>query len=218
MQFEYSDFKVLKDITIEAPLDNEEFLLLCDIENVDRVGFDLTTIEQAYYKANGLDLNTKILLSKDSYKTSWDTIFSKWILNSNIEENIYVDHSGLYGVYPFAGRAKEQLRKFIPQRPELAKLYNLKGKVGYDLCVDYIKDTEVIEIVHLEHDYGIEEYDSFMYNKERIEQNLPDYNWGDILEKLKGTIYLESNESINLSNYKASLFGFYKAFRYYNRL
>jgi hypothetical protein len=218
MQFEYSDFKVLKDITIETPLDNEEFLLLCDIENVDRVGFDLTTIEQAYYKANGLDLNTKILLSKDSYKSSWDTVFSKWVLNSKIADDIYIDHSGLYGVYPFAGRAKEQIKKYIPQRPELAKLYNIKGKVGYDICIDFIKDSTVVEILHLEHDFGIEEYAIFMNNKERLEQNLPLYDWSNILEKVLGTIYLEDNESITLSNYKASLFGFNKAFRYYNRL
>ena len=120
MQFEYSDFKVLKDIVIEAPLSNEELLLLVDIENVDRVGFDLTFIEQAYYKANNLDLNTKTLFSKDSYKNSWDTIFSKWILNSKIGDNLFIDHSGLYGVYPFEGRAKEQLRKYIPQRPDIS--------------------------------------------------------------------------------------------------
>jgi hypothetical protein len=218
MQFEYSNFQVLKDIVIEAPLSNEELLLLCDIENVDRVGFDLTTIEQAYYKVNNLDLNTKLLFSKDSYKNSWDTIFSKWILNSEIAENLFVDHSGLYGVYPFAGRAKEQLRKYIPQRPELAKLLNLKGKVGYDICVDFIQGERAVEVLHLEHDYGLEEYDLFMKNKQRLENNLPEYEWYEILEKLKGPIYLESNESIKFSDYKASLFGFKKAFRYYNRL
>ena len=216
MVFEYSDFKVLKDIKIEAPLSNEE--LLVDIENVDRVGFDLTTLEQAYYKANGIDLNTKLLFSKDSYKSSWDTVFNKWILNSKISDNLYIDHSGLYGIYPFEGRAKEQIKKFIPQRNELAKLLNLKGKVGYDVCIDYIKGEEVIEVLHLEHDYGIEEYDLFMTNKERLENNLPEYEWDEVIQKLKSTIYLKSNDSIELSNYKAKLFGFHKAFRYYNRI
>jgi hypothetical protein len=218
MVFEYSDFKVLKDIKIEAPLTNEELLLLVDIENVDRVGFDLTTLEQAYYKANGIDLNTKLLFSKDSYKSSWDTVFSRWILNSKISDNLYIDHSGLYGIYPFEGRAREQIKKFIPQRNELAKLLNLKGKVGYDVCIDYIKGEKVIEVLHLEHDYGIEEYDIFMTNKERLENNLPEYEWEEVIEKLMNTIYLKSSDSIELSNYKASLFGFHKAFRYYNRI
>ena len=57
-----------------------------------------------------------------------------------------------------------------------------------------------------------------MKNKQRLENNLPEYEWYEILEKLKGPIYLESNESIEFSDYKASLFGFKKAFRYYNRL
>lgn len=218
MLFEINDFEVRKDIVIETPLDNEEFLLLCDIENVDRVGFDLTTIEQAYYKANGIDLNTKALFSKDSYKSSWDTVFSKWILNSEIANNLYIDHSGLYGVYPFAGRAKEQIKKYIPKRPELAKLYNLKGKVGYDICVDYIVGDTVLEVLHLEHDYGIEEYAIFMDNKQRLEENLSQYEWYQIVDKLREPIYLESKESIAYSNYKAEMFGFSKAFRYYNRL
>ena len=218
MLFEINDFEVRKDIVIETPLDNEEFLLLCDIENVDRVGFDLTTIEQAYYKANGIDLNTKALFSKDSYKSSWDTVFSKWILNTEIADNLYIDHSGLYGVYPFAGRAKEQIKKLIPQRPELTKLYNLKGKVGYDLCVDYIVGETVLEVVHLEHDYGLEEYHIFMDNKQRLEENLPQYEWYQIIDKLGEPIYLENKESITYSNYKAEMFGFNKAFRYYNRL
>ena len=210
MQLEYSDFKVLKDVTIEAPLDNEEFLLLCDIENVDRVGFDLTTIEQAYYKANGLDLNTKVLLSKDSYKSSWDTVFGKWILNSKIDDNTYIDHSGLYGVYPFAGRAKEQIRKYITQRPELAKLYNLKGKVGYDVCIDYINGEQVLEVVHIEHDYGLEDYKLFLENKQKLETRLQSVDFTDLAHR---AIYNQRDH-----DYKAGLLGFPKAFVYYNRL
>lgn len=210
MQLEYSDFKVLKDITIEAPLDNEEFLLSCDIENVDRVGFDLTTIEQAYYKANGLDLNTKVLLSKDSYKSSWDTVFGKWILNSKIDDSTYIDHSGLYGVYPFVGRAKEQIKKYIPQRPELAKLYNLKGKVGYDVCIDHINKEQVLEVVHIEHDYGLEDYELFLENKQKLEARLQSVDFNDLAHR---AIYNQRDH-----DYKAGLLGFPKAFIYYNRL
>ena len=57
-----------------------------------------------------------------------------------------------------------------------------------------------------------------MKNKERLENNLPEYEWEEVIEKLMNTIYLKSSDSIELSNYKASLFGFHKAFRYYNRI
>ena len=203
-------FKVEKDILIEAPLENEELLLSLPIENVDRVGFDLTTLEQEYYKANGLTLRHQELYSKDSQKGSWDTIFDRWFLESKIQEHFYIDHSGLYGVYPFAGRAKEQLRKFIPRRPELAKLYNLKGKVGYDVCIDYINQEKVIEVVHIEHDYGLEDYKFFLENKQKLETRLQNTNFTDLAHR---AIYNQRDH-----DYKASLLGFPKAFTYYNRL
>lgn len=203
-------FEVEKDILIEAPLENEELLLFLPIENVDRVGFDLTTLEQEYYKANGLTLKHQELYSKDSQKESWDTIFDKWFIESKIQEHFFIDHSGLYGVYPFAGRAKEQLKKFIPRRPELAKLYNLRGKVGYDVCIDYINGEKVLEVVHIEHDYGLEDYELFLENKQKLETRLQSTNFSDLAHR---TIYNQRDH-----DYKAGLLGFPKAFIYYNRL
>lgn len=203
-------FEVRKDIVIEAPLENEELLLLLPIENVDRVGFDLTTLEQEYYKVNGLSLKHQELYSKDSQKASWDTVFDKWFLESQLGTHIYVDHSGLYGVYPFAGRAKEQLKKYIPQRPELAKLYNLRGKVGYDICIDYINGEEVIEVVHIEHDYGLEDYELFLSNKALLEKRLNTVDFDDLTHR---AIYNQRDH-----DYKAGLLGFTEAFTYYNRL
>lgn len=205
-----------KDLVLEVPLDNEELLLTLAIENVDRVGFDLTTLEQEYYKANQLNLSEKKLYSKDSNKASWNTIFQKWILDDKLTDNIYIDHSGLYGTYPFTGRAADQLRKYIPQRPELAKLLNLRGKVGYDICIDYIEDDTVVELLHLEHDFGLEEYTTFLEQKTFVEDNLKGQDWEAFIYDLYRTVGDIKNPRYH--DIKASLFGCAKAFSYYNRL
>lgn len=216
MSIAVNSFIPSKDIVLEAPIENEELLLTLDIENVDRVGFDLTTLEQEYYKVNNLELTTKVLLSKDSKKDSWDTIFQKWFFTSKLADNIYIDHSGLYGVYPFVGKAADQLRKFIPKRPELAKLLNLRGKVGYDICVDYINGETVIELLHLEHDYGLEDYTDFLINKASIQVEVVQLNWESYLEKLQAKVEDVTNPRNH--DLKSNFFGFSKAFSYYNRL
>jgi hypothetical protein len=211
-----NSFVPSKDVVLEAPLEDETLLLTLDIENVDRVGFDLTTLEQEYYKVNKLELTTKTLFSKDSDKTSWNTVFQKWILDEKLNNNIYVDHSGLYGTYPFVGRAAEQLKKYTKQRPELAKLLNLRGKVGYDICIDYIEDNTVVELLHLEHDFGLEEYDLFLEQKLFVEVNLEEQDWEAFiydLYKVLGDVRNPRNHDT-----KANLFGCSKAFNYYNRL
>jgi len=211
-----SNFQVPKDLTLSKPLEDESILLTADIENVDRVGFDLTTLEQEYYKANNLALSEKVIHSKDSNKQSWNTIFQNWFLTREIQEHIYIDHCGIYGTYPFYGQAKQQIKKYIPERPELAKLLNLRGKVGYDICIDYINGEEVVELLHIEHDYGLEEYDTYLENKYRLEAKLINTNWERIYEKVKKGSLLTN--SVQQNNFKSNLFGFEDAFKYYNRL
>ena len=216
MQLKVSNFQIPKDLTLSKPLEDESILLTADIENVDRVGFDLTTLEQEYYKVNKLALSEKVIHSKDSNKQSWNTIFQNWFLTREIQEHIYIDHCGIYGTYPFSGQAKKQIKKYIPKRPELAKLLNLRGKVGYDICIDYINGEEVVELLHIEHDYGLEEYDTYLKNKHRLEAKLLNTNWERIYEKVKKGSLLSN--SIQRNNFKSSLFGFEDAFKYYNRL
>ena len=57
MPLKISNFQVQKDLSLSKPLEDESLLLTADIENVDRVGFDLTTLEQEYYKANNLSFS-----------------------------------------------------------------------------------------------------------------------------------------------------------------
>lgn len=215
MPLKISNFQVNRNLTLSKPLEDESLLLTADIENVDRVGFDLTTLEQEYYKANNLSLSEKILHSKDSAKESWNTVFGPWFETRKIKKNVFIDHCGIYATYPFSGQAKEQIKKYIPKRPELAKLVNLKGKVGYDICIDYINEEEVTELLHIEHDYGLEEYSTFLDNKHRLEILLQNTDWKRIYDKAKKGLL---TNSIERNNYKASLFGFEYAFKYYNRL
>ena len=208
----FNSFEFNPNLNLHVPLEDETLLLNANIKQVDRVGFDLTVLEQEYYKINGFDLNKKVVLSKDSAKSSWDTIFQDWILEPLAEQNIFIDHSGLYITYPFAGEAKQQLQKYIPYRPELAKLINLKGKVGFDVCIDYIKGEDVIELVHLEYDFGLEDYSTYLSMKKRIERLLISADW----ESIKNTL---SNVHHKITNdFRANLLGVNKAFVYYNRL
>jgi hypothetical protein len=209
-------YRPSKDSILEVPIENEELLLTVSLEGVDRVGFDLTTLEQEYYKANKLELSVREVLSKDSKKDSWNTIFQKWILDSRLAENTYVDHSGLYGVYPFKGRAAEQLKKYLPKRPELAKLLNLKGKVGYDICIDYIEDTTVVELVHIEHDFGLDSYKLFLEGASYMEERILATDWNGYLREAE-SVGVDLANPIN-HDLKARFFGFPKAFMYYNRL
>ena len=216
MILEINNFTVPPDIVLENPIENEELLLTLDIGNVDRVGFDLTLIEQEYYKANNLILNEKEILSKDSKKSSWNTVFDKWFLSQEVAENFFIDHSGLYGVYEFKGRAAEQIKKYIPNRPELAKLLNLKAKVGYDVCVDFIKGEQVIEILHIEHDYPLTQYETFMDTKRQIEHTLSICDWEQVLTHIRKN--LQGDRTRKGTDDKAKFLGISPAYKYYNRL
>jgi len=140
-------------------------ILLNGTCHVDHEGFDLNEIEQVYYKENG------ILVTKDStwYKdggqdAGTNAILQPWIQQAPDSTNsLIIDHSHFVFKYPIVGEARNQILRFVDQRPELLRLLSVKYKCGLDLCIDYLdRKNQVVEpIVHIEWDF--ESFDELFF-------------------------------------------------------
>lgn len=182
----------------ETPIDNSLFKEET-VSCFDNDGFELSLLEQSFYKENNFPLYN--FLNHNCFQVKW--------FDMN-DDNFVLDHSLLLERKSFGGEAKEQIVSFSKQFPQLLKYLKLKPKWGIDFSLEYYKDNEYIEVLHIEYDYY--DYDEAVKAKDEFQTKLLSTDWNDFLLTLRN----KKEEWVNLkgfqqNDYKARLWGLPKA-------
>jgi hypothetical protein len=187
-------YEPIKDVSVFERLYYPEFF--------DRIGYELTYIESLYHKANGID--TLVLVPGSTTDASAN--IQDWFEQSKPHPNIFLDHAHVLVRYSYVGNAYNQIKKYSEKYPRLRKLLNIKPKLGYDFCIDYIDNEKVFEISHFEHDFT--DWKTFKKNFEWMENFILTSDWEKHSEYLKQT-YKEwyTNDEYAQAQFKAKYFG-----------
>jgi hypothetical protein len=164
----------------------------------DKDGFELTPLEIELYRANG------VYLSDCLYNIACQ---KPWILQTDTSTGVTLDHSMLLQRYQVAGDARKQIETARSSIPSMVKLLATRQKWGIDFSVDYIDDTEVMDLFHVEIDsYNLEEINDI---RERVASIITAIDWVDgarsVRAKKDQWQHLEGHAQ---SNWKARFFGF----------
>lgn len=136
----------------------------------DNDGFELTELEKDFYRSNNVILSN--CLNHEADQKIWF---------SCSDENFYLDHSLLLQRWEMTDDAKEQIKEnsFIPQSKKYLKL---RKKWGLDFALEYNKEEEIIEVLHIENDYS--ELDNALNAKENLEKKILSTDWYCFVNKL----------------------------------
>jgi len=136
----------------------------------DNDGFELTELEKDFYRSNNVILSN--CLNHEADQKIW--------FSCN-DENFYLDHSLLLQRWEMTDDAKEQIKEnsFIPQ---CKKYLKLRKKWGIDFALEYNKDEEIIEVLHIENDYS--QLDNALNAKENLEKKILSTDWYCFVNKL----------------------------------
>lgn len=141
------------------------------IKYFDNDGFELSYLEQEYYRENNVSINT--LLNHPCDQTEWircdDPLFK-------------LDHSLLLHRRSFAGEAREQLIKYKSQFPQLDKYIRLTPKWGFDFALEYYYGETSLEVIHFENDYP--SYEQALETKSVLEEKILTSDWIHFVQKL----------------------------------
>lgn len=165
----------------------------------DNDGFELSLLEQSFYKENKFLLNS--FLNHTCLQIKWFTMNDK---------NFVLDHSLLLERKGFSNEAKDQIQFYSKQFPQLLKYLKLKPKWGIDFALEYYKNETYIEVLHIEYDYY--NYEEAVEAKDKFQTKLLATDWNDFLL----TLTKKKEEWVNLqgfqqNDYKARLWGLPKA-------
>lgn len=142
------------------------------IKYFDNDGFELSYLEQEYYRENGVPLYN--CLNHSCNQHEWITID---------DPNFKLDHCIMLQRFQFVGEAKEQLESHKTRFPQLNKYTKLKPKWGLDFSLEYYDDFWSIEVVHFEIDDH--NYYEALARKEYLENKILNTDWIDFVNSLK---------------------------------
>ena len=196
-------FTILKNkfcryLEITDPVDDALFIN----ENVryfDNDGFQLSLLEQEYYKANKVSITNTLNRAGD--RPQWMTCE---------HDKFQLDHSMTPQRWCYIGAAKEQLQKHSSVFPSLIKYINLKPKWGLDFALEYYDNEQVLEVLHIEFDFR--NYYTALAMKENLEKKIADTDWEDFKNRLleKRSTWQEIN-GLDQNDWKAQFWGLPKA-------
>jgi hypothetical protein len=145
-----------------------------DVANFDQNGYDLSLVEQAYARSEGI----KLKLIRDRV-----ALFDEWMTASPKVAGSIVNHCYLFHRREFKAEALEQLKSMATHRPILFKPLKLRAKWGLDVSIDYVDyEGNVLEVLHWE-------WDSFNLNqieqiKLIVEDKLINVDWEHAAKQL----------------------------------
>ena len=141
------------------------------IRYFDNDGFELSFLEQEYYKENKVPIN--VTLNHFCDQREWMTFK---------DENLILDHAMVLQRWEFTGDARQQLEVKKSQYPQLNKYLKLKSKWGIDFSLEYYKNDIVLEVLHMEMDYH--SYHEAMAAKEFFEEKFISTDWNHFVDSL----------------------------------
>jgi len=176
-----------------------------ELKHFDKDGYEVpATLEQAFYRAAGVDLNCEI-----QYHIA---PVQEWYLDAtNSEKGLVLDHSMLLTRWAFAGLAKEQLLSIVEQRPIVNKLLGIQPKWGIDFSLDWVDTDGCMEVIHIEQDFfNVNQAEEAKIKLETIIDTTDWEHGARMLQTRKHE--WEHLSSDDHSDYKARFFGWHRAF------
>lgn len=113
-----------------------------NVRYFDNDGFQLSKLEQEYYKTAGIDL---------TYINGVWGAQSEWVESS--DPNFIIDHSMIITRCKYEGAALEQINDHVGEFPYLKKYTKIRPKWGIDFALEYIDGDDFVEVVHMELDF-----------------------------------------------------------------
>ena len=195
--FSIAPINFLEDPKIDIIIDNVFFKDPKAVNFFDKDGYELTRLEQIYYRAQRLEVT--------KYTAEHPGVFQPWI--SVDHEYLSVDHSCAMYRCNFEGDAKEQIQIQSKRYPRVGWLLTCKKKWGLDLNIDYCDGNIALEVLHLEWDSPNKEF----IEEERIkaESLVMSTDWVDAAKR----VWDKKEEWQNLkgwyaqAHWKANYFG-----------
>ena len=169
------------------------------IKYFDNDGFELSFLEQEYYRENGINLN---------YTLNHGTDQKEWIIGG--DEHFKIDHSLLLQRWAFVDEAKRQLEYKRKEYPQLNKYLNLVPKWGLDFLLEYYNENTYMEVLHIEMDYR--SYGQAVEAKDFFQKKLLETDWIDFAKSLiRKKDEWQFLPGMQQNDYKAALWGLNKA-------
>lgn len=176
-----------------------------DTKNVwyyDKDGFELTKLEQEFYKVSGFGIFLNDCLNHCCWQEPW------FELSDN---NFILDHSLVLHRCSFTGDARQQLLESVKKVPRLSYLLKSLSKWGLDFNLDYIdNEGKLTEVIHIEVD--MKNYHDFLQRKEELENFVLSTDWKHVYK------FLDLNRNkweclvgFEQNDWKARQLGFKKA-------
>lgn len=165
----------------------------------DNDGFELSYLEQEYYRENGVKLNHILNHSCDQ---------KPWMVGG--DTNFKLDHSMLLQRWSFEGEAKDQLERMKKTFPQLNKYLSVVPKWGIDFALEYYNNNHWIEVLHIELDYR--NYEEALEKKDWFQNKLKETDWPGFVKSL--VIHKSEWEALpgmQQNDWKAAYWGLQKA-------
>lgn len=187
---------------------SESELLNLSLKDFDKDGFEVPApLEQAYYRANNINLNTEIQYHVAPVKCLYIDV-------EDSDQELVLDHCMLLERYGFIGPAKSQLINAIEQKPIVQKLLSIVPKWGVDFSLDYITPDICMEVIHIEQDFH--DYDEAVQVTNNLQKFIEGTDWLEgAKELIKCKDVWAELSSDDHSDYKAEFFGWHRAFDTY---
>jgi hypothetical protein len=196
--FKISDNKFTQYLNLSEPI-SEDFFNTKFIQYFDNDGFELSLLEQEYYRKNRVPVNDILNHACDQ---------RLWIEGG--DNNFIIDHSMILQRWNFTGEAREQLEDFRVRFPYLNKYLNLQPKWGIDFSLEYYNDKDVLEVIHIEMDYR--NYREAEAAREVFEEKILSTDWYDFTNQLiRNKDKWTTLNGIDQNDWKAAYWGLKKS-------
>lgn len=169
------------------------------IRYFDNDGFELSFLEQEYYKENKVPINR--ILNHACNQLEWITCN---------HDNFKVDHSMILQRWGFVREARQQLENKKTTYPQLNKYLKLHSKWGLDFSLEYYLVDISIEVLHIETDYS--NFYEAMVAKQHLEEKIVSTDWEHFVDSLiRNRLHWEGLQGMEQNDWKAVHWGLSRA-------
>ena len=124
---------------ITKPLTTEQ-LRVSMFDGFNEDGFNLTSLERLYH------INSEININENPNRAA---AAQEWIYDDIDMAPLYIDYGFIYTRYAYAGAAREQIRMYSKNRPEIKKLLNLRPRYGVSFKICYMDASQYADLIKI---------------------------------------------------------------------